>query len=110
MYLPVAEVEVGGDLLGLQRREGAGADSVTPAAVTNSGTDKVHLSTHRILVDDIDQHRDVDAGVGLTGDVKLVALILRELSEEVGQELIGILSSGFVSIHTVRFGLGTFAV
>lgn len=102
----MAEVEVRGDLLGLGGGERAGAHGVAPATVADSSADEVHLSTQRVLVDLLHHHGDVDTGVGLSGDVELVGLVLREAIEEVHQELVGILSGGFISVHALT-GLGS---
>mmetsp|Transcript_51771 Transcript_51771/g.102256 ORF Transcript_51771/g.102256 Transcript_51771/m.102256 type:complete len:398 (-) Transcript_51771:138-1331(-) len=106
----VAEVEVSRDLLGFSGREGAGAHSVTPAAVADSSTNEVHLGTHGVSIDLLDKHGDVNTGVGFASDVELVGLVLGVRVEEVGQELVGVLSSGLVGVHAVRALGGTLTV
>jgi hypothetical protein len=106
----VAVVEVGGNLLRLGGRERAGADGVAPAAVADSSTDKVDLRAHRVFVDLLDHHGDVDASVRLAGDVELVGLVLRESVEEVRQELVGVLGGRLVGVDALAGLGGTLAV
>jgi len=106
----VTVVKVGRDLLSLGRREGAGAHGVAPASVADGGTDEVQLGAERVGVDLLDEHGDVDARIGLTSDVELVALVLRESSEEVHEELVGILSGGLVGVNTLGSLGSTLAV
>ena len=106
----VTKVKIRRDVQCFARGEVARADSVAPAAIADGSANKVYLRIHRVCVQLLDKHGNVDTSVALTSDIKFVALEFRERRKKVRKELIRVNSRAFVGVDALARRLDIFAV